>query len=244
MNCNAKNRWDALAKKLPDIYKVKGQILDKAELRYLKKAYLDTERLWLSQLESMVPKVVLLSEAPLYGANKNYFYNPDTPPSAFFWFNDARAVAGEDFSQGKKFKNARKKKQFLINSANDSGLLILDLFPYAFNENTALNYRKVSKELYQRIFQDSVKEHLREKLDLIREKCSKSPLFLYRYDRIKVRINEYVASELCSKKLLVKNTAIASVGGTNMSLDRKSLEVQFQTYRANNLIRDSQQRKC
>ncbi len=129
MNSNIKSRWDNLAEKLNVIYQEenKGSRIQ-ADLKYLGMAYRFTEERWLAQLQNTVPKVVMLSEAPLFGENKNYFYNPDTAPSSFFWFDDAKAVAGNDFAHGKKFECARERKQFLIKAVTCNGLLILDLF--------------------------------------------------------------------------------------------------------------------
>ncbi len=229
MNSDMKNRWDNLAGKLSVIYQEENQSSRiQADLKYLSKAYQFTEKLWLTQLQSTVPKVVMLSEAPLFGENRNYFYNPDTAPSSFFWFDDAIALAGNDFAHGKKFECARERKQFLIKTVTTKGFMILDLFPYALNANdTALNYRKARKELYLRIFSDSLDDHLSKKLDLINEKCnsSKPPLFLFRYKRLKDRLDQVIKARCISKNLIEKNAEIESIGGENMSLDRELLQL-------------------
>jgi len=223
MNSDTKNRWKNLAKKLCDIYKDENRENQfKVDLHYLSKAYFFTEKLWYKQfnlLPNQVPKVVMLSEAPLFGDDRSYFYNPDTAPTAFFWSKDAIAVVGEGFADCKKLE----EKQFLINSVTDKGFLILDLFPYSLNKNhTNINYHDARKSLYLRIFQDSLEDHLRKKLDLI-EKCSIPPLFLFRYKRLKNRLHDAVAKELRSRNLLGEDAKIESVGGSNMSLDRQRL---------------------
>ena len=223
MNSAMKNRWNNLAGKLRVIYLEKKIPESKiqTDLKYLGEAYRFTEERWLAQLQSTVPKVVMLSEAPLFGENKNYFYNPDTAPSSFFQFDDAKAVAGDDFARSKKFECAREKKQFLIDAVTSNGFLILDLFPYALNEGTALNY-DVGKKIYCNIFRETIADHLCIKLDLIKEacKCSNPPLFLYRYKRLKDRLDNEVKGVFCCKRLDAK---INSVGGKSMSLDRQIL---------------------
>lgn len=229
-----KSRWEKLAYKLCAIYKDE-QICEgiaKKDIEYLQDAYLFTEKLWYSQFEKLpnkAPVVVMLSEAPLFGAKKNYFYNPDTAPSAFFWLNDARAVAGDDVAFDKQFECAKEKKQFLIDIVTRSGLLILDLFPYALNEkDTALNYRKIRTDLYLKIFSESCCDHLAEKLDLIKDKCKGSnPTFLFRYKRLKDRLEE----KLCSNELVTNNKKIDSVNGENMSLNRSHLKEIFDRHR-------------
>jgi hypothetical protein len=224
MISDMKSRWDNLAEKLRVIYHEENKDSRiHADLKYLSEAYQFTEKLWLAQLQSAVPKVVMLSEAPLFGESKNYFYKPDTAPSSFFWFDDAKAVAGNDFANGKKFECAGERKQFLIKAVTSNGFLILDLFPYAFNANdTVLNYRNARKELYLRIFRDSIGDHLCKKLDLINEKCNHSnpPLFLFRYKRLKDRL------EYDIKGVLKRSAEIELIAGKNMSLDREALQLK------------------
>jgi hypothetical protein len=233
MNSHIQSRWKMLAKKLRAIYKNQGKDEDiiKRDLDYLGEAYRFTEKLWLAQLRKKVPKVVMLSEAPLFGENRNYFYNPETPPSAFFHFNDAKAVAGEAFADGKKFDCDEKKKAFLIETVTKNGFLILDLFPYALNKKTALNYRNgVGKKIYRNIFRETIVDHLSIKLDLIKEACKRSnpPLFLYRYKRLKDHLDHDVKGVFCCKGL---DAEINSVGGKNMSLDRPLLGNAIKTKR-------------
>jgi hypothetical protein len=222
-----KQSWDILAKPIRNIYanngghnKIETNKIE-ADIKYLGDAYLYTEARWQEQLRKIVPKVILLSEAPLFGENKNYFYNPDTAPSGFFWFNDAEPVAGKNFALGEKIER-RERKQFLLKTLSKNGFLILDLFPYALNDNTALSYKTISKENYLTIFKASSDEHLSKKLDLVKSKCkgSRLPLFLFRYKRLKEHLDQELRDMLVTKGLLEKDAIIDSIGGKNMSLDR------------------------
>ncbi len=99
------------------------------------------------------------------------------------------------------------------------------------NQTTALNYLKVRKQLYLRIFRDSLDDHLCKKLDLINEKCncSNPPLFLFRYKRLKNRLDEDIKNVLYFKNLIEMNADIESIGGKNMSLDREVLRIKCQS---------------
>ena len=100
---------------------------------YLWSAYLAIEQYWYSEFERLDNiKVILLSEAPLYGDKKSYFYNPEVGATAFFGYAHFRTIFGEKnllaFSSGEA---VRSKKLKLFDAMRREGILILDLFPFA-----------------------------------------------------------------------------------------------------------------
>lgn len=238
MNSQTKSRWGKLEKTLRSIYKEEhlGNKIE-ADLKYLDDAYSITEELWINQLNVMIPKFIMLSEAPLFGKSKNYFYNPNTPLSPFCRFNDAESVAGKDFSLGRYFGGAKEKKNFLIETLTDNGFLILDLFPFALNQtHTALNYQQINRERYLRLFKESIDNHLNEKLDQIKHKCKKNyPLFFFRYKRLKVHLEQDVKGALVKQGLLNNDSDISSIGSDNMWIDREKLKLLVMMQRENNV---------
>ena len=105
-----------------------------SELIYLRDAYLETERIWLEEVKKITaPRIVLLGEAPLYGKEKNYIYNPKTPPSSFL-----RASDFEDIY----IHTEKRDKVTLIKLMRESGIVVVDAFPFVFNttDNLTLNF--------------------------------------------------------------------------------------------------------
>ena len=63
------------------------------ECAYLKAAFIASERMWEENLAKVATvKLVMLSEAPLFGAAQRYFYNTATRLSSFFYFKDAEEI--------------------------------------------------------------------------------------------------------------------------------------------------------
>ena len=62
---------------------------------YLENAYKDIEHLWLDNL-ALIKTVnyLMIAEAPLWGKDKSYIYNPDTPNSQFFYKQDIGEILG------------------------------------------------------------------------------------------------------------------------------------------------------
>lgn len=89
-------------------------------------------------------QLVMLSEAPLFGHDKCYFYNPAACFTSFFHFNDAEAILGEGFANDRDFGGHEEKKLFLLSRLAETGFVVLDLFPFALNEkHTQILYASV-----------------------------------------------------------------------------------------------------
>ena len=64
------------------------------EIAYLRYAFEDTERIWTQGTKDIQrPSVILLGEAPLYGAKRSYIYSPHVGPTSFLYLSD---VPGTD----------------------------------------------------------------------------------------------------------------------------------------------------
>jgi len=164
-------------------------------------------------------RLVMLSEAPLFGAGERYFYNPTTPFGAFFHFKDAEVILGPGFANG------RNGKQFLLPELGRAGFMILDLFPFALNEDDtpSITYRALSAGRYRRLFERTAPRYFDRKRDLILERGA--PTFLFRYGTLQRRLGDLVDAELAGRNI----PPAQSVGGTNMSLDREKLRRLCQT---------------
>lgn len=217
--------WGALSKQLYSIY-FDLDLMDHVDndMIYLWNAYQFTESLWFQQfvkLESM--KCVILSEAPLYGSKKTYIYNIESKPTSFFHFNDLKAIIDDNEVLPKKFKSPVAKKAYMIDIITKYGVLILDIFPFAFNSHdTKINYGSIGDPVYNRLLKESIPYFLGPKLEKIRQ-IKGNPVFVYRYARL-LKTSSYIENELKKCGLLRVNDKLNTINGTNMSLDRSYLK--------------------
>jgi len=96
-----------------------------------------------------------------------------------------------------------------------AGFIILDLFPFALNEDDtpSLTYKKMSLDLYRQLFRRTARFYFNRKRDLLLQRGN--PIFVFRYGTMQRRLGDLVNAELAKY--------IQSVGGTNMTLDRQKL---------------------
>ncbi len=195
-----------------------------SDSEYLQRAFECTERLWLKQFDRMSDvKVVMLSEAPLFGSKKAYIYNPASPSTAFFHFNDLRAIMRTN-SIPVSFDSVVSQKSFFLDCLVKHSFLILDIFPFALNrENTAINFQKMSSSIYNRLLFESSPFYLNVKLEMIQRKSQSIPRFVYRYKRLFNKTNRFVEERLAALSLIDPGRQLESINGTNMSMDRRSL---------------------
>jgi hypothetical protein len=201
--------WDGLEEVLRGCERVTAE-----ECAYLKTAFVATEQMWAENFAKVATvRFVLLSEAPLFGANKRYFYNIATPFGAFFHFRDAEAILGQDFAKD------RSGKEFLLAELARAGFMILDLFPFALNKDDtpSVTYRKMSVSRYRQLFQRAASFYFDRKRDVILQRGR--PLFVFRYGATRRALGDLVNAELAKRNI----GPAQSVGGPNMPLDRERL---------------------
>ncbi len=188
---------------------------------YLKYAFERTEEMWEENNAKVHDvRLVMLSEAPLFGDAETYFYNPSTKFTSFFHFNDAEAILGKDFSKDIRFIGYNKKT-VLHEMLAEAGFVVLDLFPFALNEKkTGLTYRRLPAVEYDNLFNDLCDLYFLPKL--VRLTNGKVPWFIFRYKRLRDNVGARVAKELAEMGK-DKATIIESIHGTNMSLSREKL---------------------
>jgi hypothetical protein len=152
--------------------------------RYLESAFNKTNEIWIEnfiQIEKV--KYLMIAEAPLWEKNENYFYNPDSQNTQFFYRSDLEEALNT------KIEN---KAEF-IQTCNRIGLLILDISPFPLNtKDTIINYGKNkngSKKLTKREYRDLVSKtipfYFEKKVQRIKEKRSEDLKIFFRYARVK-----------------------------------------------------------
>lgn len=179
-----KHNWKEISLNLQELY-------DKYELsssydmdyNYLKYSYHKIEDMW-KNIYSKIDKVnfIIVSEAPLFGNKETYIYNENTPLTSFFTFNDIKCFSNLNLN---KNSSNLEKKMFIIEQFIKNGVIVLDLFPFAFNQyNTVVNYKKMSKPFYKDILLLTEKSYLIPKIEDIFIKNNGIPVILYRYKRL------------------------------------------------------------
>jgi hypothetical protein len=214
--------WDFLANELNTLYannKASNNFL-KDEL-YLRRAFFEIENYWLTQYNKIKNiKYVMISEAPLWGDNDAYFYNPNYSGNHSYFSNN-------DLYQILK-KNTTTRQQ-LIDELNEIGFLILDVFPFAFKKEKTdyhydKNYHTLKQSKYYNTFLNAILNHyLSDKLDLIIGKKADPIKLFYRYEKISP-IKPNIESLLIQKGLIVKNQLpLPSIHGNSYNIDKKKL---------------------
>ena len=163
----------------------------------------------------------MISESAFFGDSRTYIYNPNTPPSVFFYFKDLEAFIKEGEILNKP-KNSIEQKQIMYKYFRQNGFITLDLFPFALNPNhTKLHYRDISKSLYQRLMEVTTNEYLIPKLEFCMKKVSDDAHFVYRYKRLYDKTENHFEKVL--SKLTQTKYKIDSINGNGMHLDKAKL---------------------
>lgn len=210
--------WKEIENTIIEYYKEIELCISSTELEYLKYAFSFTEELWGKQFEKIQKiKFIMISEAPLFGEDKNYFYNPNSKFSSFFYFKNIDAFhipySKEDYNN----------KEFVLNNLIDKGFLILDLFPFSLNkDDTQINYNSIKHKQYQRLFHIVAQSYLNKKLHLINKKCSDETVFVYRYKRLKEKLSGVLETELVKLNLIKPEQELETLNN-NMSLNTEKL---------------------
>lgn len=219
--------WNNLENSLRGIYQEFniGE-LNERESEYLERALIFTEDLWNKQFESIGSICfVMLGEAPLFGAQKSYFYNPRSAFTSFFKYSDIKPEAENE--------PIICIKNLMFECLKKHNFIILDLFPYALNSNyTKISYgRTMRPRVYERLLSGSYKDYLYPKLKKIKMKNEKKGTkfisFVTRYRRMGV-LENFLRPKLIDLKLLASDRSIPSVGSLNFPIDREELKRQYE----------------
>jgi hypothetical protein len=187
--------------------------------QYLKDSRRKIDFLWNCNLRR-VPKVklIILSEAPMWGDKQTYFYNPRVQHSQFMYYSDLEGI----------INNTISSKKELISGLNSLGAIFLDFSPFPLNPSkTALSYRKgkdsrsvqISNSDYKYILEGTYDEFLMPKLkriSMVSEGTDISKIkFCYRYSRVKKNLQKILIPIINNAgfKLSMDSVDISMKGG-------------------------------
>lgn len=176
------------------------------EIAYLRDAFEDIERMWAQgTIDIKRPSVILIGEAPLYGAKRSYIYSPHIGHTSFLYLGD---IPGAD-------TNAVDKKAEMLKTMKTSGVIVVDLLPYALNEedNPNYNYKKLNIKAYRKLIEAVFPICAKLRIEELLERNPNAKL-AFRYNR-----SEKAAGHLLRQ--YNSGNPIPSVSGTNMSMDRQ-----------------------
>lgn len=182
---------------------------------YLEKAFNEIKIIWLNNL-AKIKKVnyLMLAEAPLWGRDKKYIYNPDTNYSQFFHPNDLENIVNHKISDKSEF----------IKVCNNIGLLIVDISPFPLNEkDTCINYRNLTKNQYRELIRLTIPKYFEKKINAIGHKKSKDIKIFFRYKRVKNNFQDLISKVLINNKFINSLTDIEDISKKGGGIDRTKL---------------------
>ncbi len=187
---------------------------------YLKGAFEGIQHLWLQNFEKVDSvKCIMIGEAPLWGNDKSYIYNPETVNSQFFYREDLACLVTENCQ-------LEDKTQFL-ERLNELGIVIVDISPFALNpENTEINYRILGRGAYKSLIQLSSPNYFEKKLDWVAKKSVPNVKVVFRYKRVKDLFQKIVGPMLVARKISTVDE-IHHVSQRGGGIDRRKLKSLF-----------------
>lgn len=216
--------WHPISNSLLNIYEQHGILAHfEQDETYLQNAFEQTEKLWDEQFEKINDlKVVMISEAPLFGEKQTYIYNMDSKPTVFFYYQDLEAFPTYD-STRRPPKSISAKKLTMFEHFTKNGFMVLDIFPLALNsKDTAINFQRMSKNLYNQLLTATTDSYLIPKLKRCLKKSQKPLCLAYRYKRLFSK-TEFHVERILKSGFLEREFILTTINGTNISLDRKKL---------------------
>lgn len=223
---------------LRNLYQTHG-LSDKFEIdwNYLSASIGMIDHLWFSNLNEISDiNLIILSESPMWGKEKKYFYNPISSPTGFFNYDHLKYI----------YPEMKRNKGELISCLNSLGAVFLDVSPYPLNPRiTSISYKKdrenkshkISKSEYKGILDSTYTSHLLPRLEKIKSKCNGSDYkkikFCYRYRRVKNNLEDELIQLLKMKGFQLSiSDPVLSVSGQNSmgKIDMDVLKKVFQSF--------------
>jgi len=181
--------------------------------KYLKNVFIHTEQLWESQFQQ-IKKIyfVLLGEAPFYGCRESYFYNESSNYTEFFRHEVYPIIKRTSLSKNALFKHLR-----------ENGFIIVDIFPFTFNNKTAIQFR--NRDLLN-LFCAFYEHYFKPKLEKIKTKSTEKTSFSLRYRRHRV-LSDIITIHLKALEFLLNETKLGCIGSNNIPLDVEKFEIEY-----------------
>ena len=186
---------------------------------YLESAFNEINEIWFKNFNNIEKiKYLLIAEAPLWGQNKNYIYNPNTNYTQFFYKSDLEKTLNIQISNKKEF----------IRTCNNIGLLIVDISPFPLNINdTSINYGKnkngsikLSKNKYKELVKQTLPTFFDKKINLIGQKKFSDVKVFFRYARVKNTFQDLICNTLIQNDLITKQEDLGEISQMGGGIDR------------------------
>ncbi len=204
---------------LKTLYKHKGFNSDfNKDNTYLEKAFDEIETLWLQNYGKIdTINFLLIAEAPLWGNDKKYIYNPDTNNSQFFYRSDLSDILKLPISNKLEF----------LQKCNDIGLLVIDISPFALNFNdTKINYKSPSltRIEYLNLVRGTLPTYFEEKIKLVSLKKSGNVKVFFRYARVRNVLQDSISKVLIDYNFIENTNEIGYISKKGGGIDKQKLE--------------------
>ncbi|MEX2477774.1 MAG: hypothetical protein WD357_05025 [Gracilimonas sp.] len=189
---------------------------------YLRRAFNEIKDLWIENFNK-IDKVryLLIAEAPLWGQEKKYIYNPKTNNSQFFYRSDLETILNTQITHQEEF----------INTCNEIGLLVVDISPFPLNtKDTKINYSKnkdgskrLTKNEYRELVGLTIPTFFERKIKLIGQKKSSKVKAFFRYARVENAFSNLISNVLIENGIIAKQEDIGNISQAGGGIDRVKL---------------------
>ncbi len=182
---------------------------------YLKSAFEEIKKLWMANIAKMAQvKYLLIAEAPLWGNEKKYIYNPRTNNSQFFYRSDLGDILDRRLSN----------KQEFLDCCIEIGLSIVDISPFALSQaHTKINYRNMPVNDYRRLVGETVPFYFERKIQMAGDKASGNIQCFFRYSKVKNTFNDIIGNVLLKNKLITSLNRIGDIAQNGGGIDKRKL---------------------
>lgn len=189
---------------------------------YLESAFNEINKIWIENFKNINRvKYLLIAEAPLWGQNKKYIYNPKTNNTQFFYRSDLETILNIQITNKKEF----------IKTCKNIGLLVVDISPFPLNtKDTKINYgknkdgsKKLTKKEYKELVRLTMPTFFERKLNLIGQKKTSDIKVFFRYARVKNAFQDLISDALIENGLIKKREEIGDISQTGGGIDKLKL---------------------
>jgi hypothetical protein len=183
---------------------------------YLEVADREIHKIWLENFNK-IDKVnyLMIAEAPLWGKEKKYLYNPAINNSQFFYRSDLGDILNKPIADKKDF----------IKVCNEIGLIIVDISPFAFNpQETSINYRDMTTTQYRELVSLTIPTFFEEKIKAVKTKKSENIKTFFRYARVKTTFQDLIAQVLISNNIIKTQNDIGDISQNGGGIDKNKLK--------------------
>lgn len=188
---------------------------------YLEKAFNEINKIWFDNLDKIeTVKYLMIAEAPLWGQEKKYIYNPSINNSQFFYRSDLGDILNKQINDKTEF----------IKVCNEIGLLVVDISPFPLNpKNTSINYRDLTTVQYRQLVSQTIPTYFEEKIRIIGQKKSANFITFFRYARVKSSFQDLISQVLIDNKFIESQNDILDISQNGGGIDKKKFEQIIKT---------------